>query len=71
MKEAGIKVWVLTGDKKETAINIGYSCNLLNMEIEKISIDGENFAEIVQSIDDNVELVIILSYEIRKNNNNP
>lgn len=26
MKKAGIKVWVLTGDKVETAINIGYSC---------------------------------------------
>ena len=25
LKEAGIKVWVLTGDKIETAINIGYS----------------------------------------------
>ena len=23
---AGVKVWVLTGDKEETAINIGYSC---------------------------------------------
>ena len=23
---AGIKVWVLTGDKKETAINISFSC---------------------------------------------
>lgn len=29
MKKAGIKVWVLTGDKIETAINIGYSCELL------------------------------------------
>ncbi|KAG4219642.1 Phospholipid-transporting ATPase, partial [Phytophthora cactorum] len=26
---AGIKLWVLTGDKVETAINIGFSCNLL------------------------------------------
>ncbi len=26
LKEAGIKIWVLTGDKVETAINIGYSC---------------------------------------------
>ncbi len=26
---AGIKVWVITGDKEETAINIGYSCQLL------------------------------------------
>lgn len=29
LKEAGIKVWVLTGDKIETAINIGISCELL------------------------------------------
>ncbi len=26
LKDAGIKLWVLTGDKIETAINIGYSC---------------------------------------------
>lgn len=30
LKEAGIKVWVLTGDKLETAINIGFSCNLIS-----------------------------------------
>uniref|UniRef100_A0A3Q4GVI2 ATPase phospholipid transporting 8B3 n=1 Tax=Neolamprologus brichardi TaxID=32507 RepID=A0A3Q4GVI2_NEOBR len=30
LQEAGIKVWVLTGDKKETAVNIGYSCKLLD-----------------------------------------
>jgi len=30
IKKAGIKVWVLTGDKIETAINIGYSCKLLS-----------------------------------------
>lgn len=28
--QAGIKVWVLTGDKQETAIEIGKSCNLIN-----------------------------------------
>ncbi|KAL4513065.1 hypothetical protein ABPG72_017750 [Tetrahymena utriculariae] len=28
--EAGINVWMLTGDKLETAENIGYLCNLLN-----------------------------------------
>jgi phospholipid-translocating ATPase len=31
---AGIKLWVLTGDKVETAINIGYSCNLLENSME-------------------------------------
>uniref|UniRef100_A0A7N8X5U5 Phospholipid-transporting ATPase n=1 Tax=Mastacembelus armatus TaxID=205130 RepID=A0A7N8X5U5_9TELE len=29
LQRAGIKVWVLTGDKQETAINIAYSCKLL------------------------------------------
>jgi P-type E1-E2 ATPase len=26
--EAGIKVWMLTGDKEETAKQIGYQCDL-------------------------------------------
>ena len=29
LAQAGIKIWVLTGDKVETAINIGRSCHLL------------------------------------------
>ncbi|AOA62983.1 Aminophospholipid translocase (flippase) [Komagataella phaffii CBS 7435] len=29
LRKAGIKLWMLTGDKKETAINIGYSCKLI------------------------------------------
>ena len=33
--ETGIKVWVLTGDKVETAINIGYSCGLLNSSMRQ------------------------------------
>ena len=37
--EAGIKLWVLTGDKVETAINIGFSCNLLSNEMELILFD--------------------------------
>jgi P-type E1-E2 ATPase len=41
LKEAGIIVWVLTGDKVETAINIGYSCNLLHESIREIQILGE------------------------------
>lgn len=33
LMEADIKIWVLTGDKQETAVNIGYSCKLLNEEM--------------------------------------
>ncbi|GMM36375.1 aminophospholipid-translocating P4-type ATPase [Saccharomycopsis crataegensis] len=35
---AGIKLWVLTGDKVETAINIGFSCNLLNNDMDLLVI---------------------------------
>ncbi|XP_015596375.1 phospholipid-transporting ATPase ID isoform X2 [Cephus cinctus] len=35
---AGIKVWVLTGDKQETAINIGYSCQLLTDDLTDVFI---------------------------------
>lgn len=30
LAEAGVKMWVLTGDRIETAINIGFSCNMLD-----------------------------------------
>jgi phospholipid-translocating ATPase len=36
--DAGIKLWVLTGDKVETAINIGFSCNLLNNDMDLLRI---------------------------------
>lgn len=42
LAEAGIKLWVLTGDKVETAINIGFSCNLLNNDMELILLKVED-----------------------------
>ena len=39
LREAGIKLWVLTGDKIETAINIGFSCNLITHTMVRIIID--------------------------------
>ncbi|XP_006275680.3 phospholipid-transporting ATPase IK [Alligator mississippiensis] len=42
LKKGNIKVWVLTGDKQETAMNIGFACRLLSddmliLEEEEIS----------------------------------
>jgi phospholipid-translocating ATPase len=50
---AGIKLWVLTGDKVETAINIGFSCNLLNndMDLIVIRVDDENLATAEAELD--------------------
>jgi P-type E1-E2 ATPase len=39
MKNVGIKVWVLTGDKIETAMNIGVSAGLLNNEMPQHVVD--------------------------------
>jgi phospholipid-transporting ATPase len=38
LMEASIRVWVLTGDKEETAIEIAKSCNLIqeNMDVQEI-----------------------------------
>jgi magnesium-transporting ATPase (P-type) len=41
---AGIKLWVLTGDKVETAINIGFSSKLLKRETTLIRVDEGNDA---------------------------
>ncbi|KAG1704733.1 Phospholipid-transporting ATPase ID [Nymphon striatum] len=41
---AAIKIWVLTGDKQETAINIGYSCELLTDDmVDVFIIDALDF----------------------------
>nr|XP_018486765.1 PREDICTED: probable phospholipid-transporting ATPase 12 [Raphanus sativus] len=41
LAQAGIKIWVLTGDKMETAINIGFACSLLRREMKQIIINLE------------------------------
>ncbi|CAN6340945.1 unnamed protein product [Urochloa humidicola] len=41
LAQAGIKIWVLTGDKMETAINIGYACSLLRQGMKQITITLE------------------------------
>ncbi|GLU03014.1 hypothetical protein SLE2022_202360 [Rubroshorea leprosula] len=44
LSRAGIKIWVLTGDKIETAINIAYACNLMNNEMKQFIISSETDA---------------------------
>nr|XP_014350662.1 PREDICTED: phospholipid-transporting ATPase ID-like isoform X2 [Latimeria chalumnae] len=48
LSNAGIKIWVLTGDKQETAINIGYSCNMLHDEMKEVFVIEGNTREEVQ-----------------------
>lgn len=43
LQTAGIKVWVLTGDRQETAINIGMSCKLISEDMTLLIINEESF----------------------------
>eukprot|EP01006_Ploeotia_vitrea_P021670 TRINITY_DN54101_c0_g1_i1.p1 TRINITY_DN54101_c0_g1~~TRINITY_DN54101_c0_g1_i1.p1 ORF type:complete len:1157 (+),score=117.86 TRINITY_DN54101_c0_g1_i1:36-3506(+) len=36
LRTAGVKIWMLTGDKQETAINIGFACALVHTQMEII-----------------------------------
>ncbi|GKB12886.1 probable phospholipid-transporting ATPase 4 [Tanacetum coccineum] len=38
LAQAGLKIWVLTGDKMETTINIGFACSLLRQGMRQICI---------------------------------
>uniref|UniRef100_A0A3P8YR14 Phospholipid-transporting ATPase n=1 Tax=Esox lucius TaxID=8010 RepID=A0A3P8YR14_ESOLU len=49
LAKADIKIWVLTGDKQETAENIGYSCNMLREEMTEVFIVAGNTAEEVRA----------------------
>uniref|UniRef100_A0A8C1JTQ3 Phospholipid-transporting ATPase n=1 Tax=Cyprinus carpio TaxID=7962 RepID=A0A8C1JTQ3_CYPCA len=48
LTKAEIKIWVLTGDKQETAENIGYSCNLLREEMNEVFFVAANSPEEVR-----------------------
>ncbi|XP_044762025.1 probable phospholipid-transporting ATPase IM isoform X2 [Coccinella septempunctata] len=58
---AGIKIWVLTGDKQETALNIGYSCQLLTDDLVDVFIvDASTYDEVHQQLNkfkENIRIV--------------
>uniref|UniRef100_A0AAZ3RM51 Phospholipid-transporting ATPase n=1 Tax=Oncorhynchus tshawytscha TaxID=74940 RepID=A0AAZ3RM51_ONCTS len=42
LRKAGLQIWVLTGDKQETAINIAYACKLLEPDDEIITLNADS-----------------------------
>lgn len=52
LRTAAIKVWVLTGDKQETAISIGYSSKLLTSRMTQIVINKRSKESCKQSLED-------------------
>ncbi|XP_030251816.1 probable phospholipid-transporting ATPase VB [Sparus aurata] len=64
LREAGIQVWVLTGDKPETAVNIGYACRLLEEEDLVINMSCKNTLACTSILDCALE-------EVRRYSNDP
>ncbi|KAD3640376.1 hypothetical protein E3N88_29599 [Mikania micrantha] len=52
LRKADIKVWVLTGDKQETAISIGYSSRLLTSNMNQIVINSNSKMSSKKSLED-------------------
>lgn len=49
LRRANIKMWMLTGDKRETAINVGHSCRLVK-EYSKLTILDQENGDVEQTI---------------------
>jgi phospholipid-transporting ATPase len=57
LQTAGIKIWVLTGDRQETAINIGMSCKLISEDMTLLIINEENAHDTRRSIQQKLDAV--------------
>ncbi|XP_052203630.1 probable phospholipid-transporting ATPase 5 isoform X2 [Diospyros lotus] len=51
LSQAGLKIWLLTGDKKETAINVGFACSLLRHDMRQIHLSTRKEAESRNSVE--------------------
>ncbi|XP_071701665.1 phospholipid-transporting ATPase 1-like [Rutidosis leptorrhynchoides] len=52
LRKADMKVWVLTGDKQETAISIGYSSKLLTSNMTQVVINSNSKMSSRQNLED-------------------
>ena len=52
LRTAKIKIWMLTGDKMNTAYNIGLSCNLISKEMKTFFIEGKEIKK-----DENLQII--------------
>uniref|UniRef100_A0A8C0NY71 Phospholipid-transporting ATPase n=1 Tax=Canis lupus familiaris TaxID=9615 RepID=A0A8C0NY71_CANLF len=53
--KANIRIWVLTGDKQETAINIAYSCKLISAQMPRIRLNTHSLEATQQAVTQNCE----------------
>ncbi|CAD6185637.1 unnamed protein product [Caenorhabditis auriculariae] len=57
LREAGIRVWVLTGDKVETAVNIAYSSRLFSPSMDLLNIGANGVRGVSDLIDEHLKRI--------------
>ncbi|KAJ0785150.1 putative P-type phospholipid transporter [Helianthus annuus] len=74
LAQAGLKIWVLTGDKMETAINIGFACSLLRQGMKQICISA-NVDMLNQdsknAVKENIKIQLTNAYQMVKVERDP
>ncbi|CAG8455671.1 8932_t:CDS:2 [Paraglomus occultum] len=66
LREAGMKVWVLTGDKLETAINIGFAAQLLTKDMKLWTLRTANKKDVISRFNEIVDKFIDIDGSIRE-----
>eukprot|EP00871_Galdieria_phlegrea_P003404 jgi/Galph1/4064/GphlegSOOS_G2721.1 len=50
LRQCGIRIWLLTGDKRETAINVGVSSGLIGSDAAMYDLDGQTESEVASQL---------------------
>ena len=66
LMDAGIKIWMITGDKLETAEAIGFSCNMLNESMEIFKIKQGGVAETKKRIEEILKTMEVLEEQDKR-----
>lgn len=64
LQAAGIKIWVLTGDGQETAINIGMSCKLLSEDMNLLIINEETAQDTRHNLQEKLDALLQHQHEL-------
>jgi len=73
--KANIKVWVLTGDKQETAIEIGKSCKLIQQDMRLEILTSPTLEVLEKELDrvrkqfKNIDMPVVKDIETFRNEN--
>ena len=55
-REAGISTWVLTGDKEETAVNVGFASGMITNDTQRLFLTSGNLSKLMTEIRECKEL---------------